>query len=193
MEKKSQANLRYTSSLATAAAAAVVLNAFAYSSPVLSKSIDLTKSAIHNSLSLPYGGTIFLSKVAKVIDGNLSPIIKSILGNKELDRIEKFKNLPVGWDEGVGSPLKVESIFTANAFFDVTNLRLSDVSTFMSREGNLIFQWTNNGLIELEFAKDGIGFYIEATGDEGELPIASGTPFVIENLINDISLHKTTS
>jgi hypothetical protein len=89
-----------------------------------------------------------------------------------IKRLNIFQNTKEGWDNGKGKSLNRASLQTLDSFaFSFSNVRLENVSLFMTGKGylSILLRDINKKVVELEFHEDGIEYFIEGIGEEGEV------------------------
>lgn len=99
----------------------------------------------------------------------LSEAATRALGDDGVERLERFKKLRANWDLQGARPLDTDSLAAFSQFFRDTGLEPEGLAVFMSRDGNVMVNWVDEGdsVIELEFAANGVRFFVERTGAEG--------------------------
>jgi hypothetical protein len=99
---------------------------------------------------------------------NLSEHTLNIVTDHGVNRIKHFSSLNPGWDRGQGNTLSRDSLKSFDQFFSMGDFIVKDLSVFMSSDGNLIANWLLNEetTVELEFEKELIHYFNEASGDE---------------------------
>jgi len=101
-----------------------------------------------------------------------TPDLYTLVGAQGQSRIEIFRQMSAGWDNGRGQALNLESLRQANEYARGMGYR-ADVSVFMSEEGNIVLNWfdppataeTAGKTVEIEFGQV-VSVYIERTGAE---------------------------
>ncbi|MDP1691455.1 MAG: hypothetical protein Q8L49_05820 [Burkholderiaceae bacterium] len=106
------------------------------------------------------------------------------LGDDGLERLERFKKLLANWDLQGARPLDTDSLAAFSQFFRDTGLKPDGLALFMSRNGNIVVNWVDGYdlVVELEFAADGLHYFVERTGAEG---VAS--PQAVARFLSDLS------
>jgi hypothetical protein len=110
----------------------------------------------------------FLPRVTDV----LSEDSKRILGEDGLRRFEEFKHYHLGWDSGHGKPLSSHSVSAFQSFLERwPELADCEPSLFLTHQGNLQLGWkdAHDHIVELEFFRDKIEFYLECLNEEGSV------------------------
>lgn len=103
----------------------------------------------------------------------LSKRTAAVLGKHGQSRLAEFREYPPGWDDGIGKPFDEVSLSVLEYFLTAYDRFDVPPSIFFSREGNVILGWedASGGVIELEFTRSGIEFYVECAGAEGEVAL----------------------
>lgn len=96
--------------------------------------------------------------------------VTSLVGVGGVRRLADFARYGDGWN-GVGSyGLQKESLENFERFFGSPDFAPDDVAVFMSSSGNVVANWLKEGgLIELEFAKADLHYFIEKNDLEGSV------------------------
>lgn len=120
-------------------------------------------SVTHQSLTVKEG--LFREHASSL----LSRSAMTAIGNTGLRRLANFFRLHAGWDGNSSKPIDLHSVEVFSSFFADTGFRADGLSVFMSGQGNVVVNWLdqNNQLIELEFLKSGVEYFVESTGEEG--------------------------
>lgn len=107
-----------------------------------------------------------------VVDRVFSQVERKI-GLHAANRLKKFTSYRNGWDSGSGKSLSNDSLRSLETFLSVVPDCSEGFAIFMSPQGNLILNWYDkaNKLIEIEFLKNIVSCYIEATEKEIEIPV----------------------
>lgn len=117
-------------------------------------------------IALPFVGTY-------LVEGNscLGDEARSAVGNDGMARLESFRRLRFDWDRQGASPLDDSSARALSEFFRVTKLTPKRLGLFMSPCGQLITNWedVDGNLVELEFLSGRVMYFIERTGEEGQV------------------------
>ena len=102
----------------------------------------------------------------------ISDAAKAAIGDAGLKRLENFFRLSAGWDGRASKPIDLNSVAVFSRFFSETGLRPDDLGIFMSAQGNVVVNWPDQDsrLVELEFLPSGIDYFIERSGEEGNVP-----------------------
>ncbi len=95
------------------------------------------------------------------------------IGLHAANRLKRFASYKNGWDSGSGKSLSSDSLHSLEKFLNAVSDCSDGFAIFMSPQGNVILNWYDkaNKLIEIEFLKDIIFCYFEATEEEVEIPV----------------------
>ena len=118
---------------------------------------------------------LFLLRIA------LSENSKHIVGENGVRRFEEFKSYSDGWDYGRGCALSAGSLRLLNSFLkDLPELVSYEPSLFLTHQGNLQLGWEDltGDVVELEFFRDRIEYYVEALNEEGSAGVQDRSQLV---------------
>lgn len=110
----------------------------------------------------------------RLVDLELQANTYAVLDDNERRRLEAFRALRRGWDFGSGERLNPDSLRSFDRFFAPGGFVPSEMSVFMSSDGNIVANWIDiHGVtIELEFLKDRISYFKDSEEDSRILPLS---------------------
>ena len=119
--------------------------------------------------------TRYVTSEVKPID-EPTVVMKAVLGQNGIDRIDRFMEMEDGWDSGRGRAFSKASLGMLDTFLHACDgCPIPDASIFMTANGNLQLEWNDRegNACEIEFFPDRLEYYFEGADEEGKCGLAA--------------------